>query len=252
MSGHSKWATIKHKKGAADAKRGKIFTKLIREITVAAKDKGGNIDTNPALRTAIDRAKEANMPKDNIDKAIKKGTGELPGVVYESCMFEGYGPAGVAIMVEVLTDNKNRTTAEIRNIFSKRSGNMAGSGSVGWIFTPKGYLLIDKSQGNEDDIFAISVDAGAEDLKTGTENYEIFCDPKDLDKVKQALIAKNIKCESAEITQIPSNTVKLGAQDGKQVLSLIEALEEQDDVQKVHANFDIPDDIMEKIAQEIE
>jgi len=252
MSGHSKWATIKHKKGAADAKRGRLFTKLIREITVAAKTGGGSLDTNPALRTAVDRAKAANMPKDNIDKAIKKGTGELPGITYEGCMFEGYGPAGVAIMVDALTDNKNRTTAEIRNIFSKRGGNMAGSGSVGWIFTAKGYILVDKSQASEDDIFSISVDAGAEDVKTSGNNYEIFCDPKDLENVKQALTSKNISWEDAELTMVPANTVKLGATEAKQVLSLVEMLEEQDDVQKVHANFDIPDEIMEKLAQEME
>lgn len=251
MSGHSKWASIKHKKGAADAKRGKLFTKLIREITVAAKDGGGDPDMNPALRTAISRANDANMPKDNIEKAIKKGTGELPGVSYESCMFEGYGPGGVAILVEALTDNKNRSSAEIRNIFSKKGGNMAGAGSVSWIFTPKGYILINKSQIDEEELFSITVDAGAEDIKTGENNYEVFSDPKDLEKIKEVLSAKDIKWEQAELTKIPNSTVKLSGNQAKQVLSLVETLEDHDDAQKVYANFDIPDEVLEEIAQEI-
>ncbi|MCF7873570.1 MAG: YebC/PmpR family DNA-binding transcriptional regulator [Candidatus Omnitrophica bacterium] len=251
MSGHSKWASIKHKKGAADAKRGKLFTKLIREITVAAKDSGGDPDINPALRTAISRANDANMPKDNIEKAIKKGTGELPGVSYESCMFEGYGPGGVAILVEALTDNKNRSSAEIRNIFSKKGGNMAGAGSVSWIFTPKGYILIDQSQIDEEELFSITVDAGAEDIKSSDKNYEIFCEPKDLEAIKEALSAKNIKWEDAELTKIPNSTIKLSGSQAKQVLSLVETLEDHDDAQKVYANFDIPDEVLEEIAQEI-
>ena len=251
MSGHSKWASIKHKKGAADAKRGRLFTKLIREITVAAREAGGNPDINARLRTAIQRANDANMPKDNIEKAIKKGTGELPGVTYESCMFEGYGPAGVAIMVETLTDNKNRTTAEVRNIFSKRGGNMAGSGSVAWIFTAKGYILIKKEAIGEEELFSVSVDAGAEDIKTSDKNYEIFCDPKDFENVKNAITAKGIEWENADLTMVPNSTIKLSGSQAKQVLALVEALEEHDDVQKVHANFDIPDEILEEIAQEM-
>ena len=251
MSGHSKWASIKHKKAAADAKRGRLFTKLIREITVAAKNGGGNPDINPALRTAIDRANAANMPKDNIEKAIKKGTGELPGVTYESCMFEGYGQGGVAIMVEALTDNKNRTSAEVRNIFSKKGGNLAGSGSVAWIFTQKGYILIDKSQIDEEGLFSVSVDAGAEDIKTGEKNYEVFCDPKDFENVKKALSDKGIKWETADLTMIPNSTIKLTGAQAKGVLALAEALEDHDDVQKVYANFDIPDEILEEIAQEL-
>ncbi|MCF7874977.1 MAG: YebC/PmpR family DNA-binding transcriptional regulator [Candidatus Omnitrophica bacterium] len=251
MSGHSKWASIKHKKGAADAKRGKLFTKLIREITVAAKDGGGDPDINPALRTAISRANDANMPKDNIEKAIKKGTGELPGVSYESCLFEGYGPGGVAILVEALTDNKNRSSAEIRNIFSKKSGNMAGAGSVSWIFTPKGYILINQSQIDEEELFAITVDAGAEDIKSSDKNYEIFCEPKSLETIKEALAKKNIKWEIAELNKIPNSTVKLSGNQAKQVLALVETLEDHDDVQKVYANFDIPDEVLEEIAQEI-
>lgn len=250
MSGHSKWASIKHKKGAADAKRGRLFTKLIREITVAAREGGGNTDTNPRLRTAISRAKDANMPSSNIDNAVKKGTGELPGVSYEACMFEGYGPGGVAILVEALTDNKNRTTAEVRNIFSKKNGNLAGSGSVAWIFNPKGYINVDRSQISEDELFSVSVDAGAEDIKTEEKVYEIYTNATDLENVKKALQAKGIKWEMADLTMIPSNTVKVGGQEAKQLMALMEALEEHDDVQKVYANFDIPDEILEELAAE--
>ena len=228
-----------------------MFTKLIREITVAAKDGGGSPETNPRLRTAIQRANDANMPKDNIDKAIKKGTGELPGVTYESCMFEGYGPGGVAIMVDTLTDNKNRSTAEIRNIFAKRNGNMAGAGSVAWIFTPKGYILIDKEQIGEEELFSVAVDAGAEDIKTSDKNYEVYCDPKDLENVKSAIQEKGVKWESADLTMLPNSTIKLSGPDAKQVLALMEALEDHDDVQKVYSNFDIPDEILEEIAQEL-
>jgi len=251
MSGHSKWSSIKHKKGAADAKRGRLFTKLIREITVAAKNGGGSPDTNPSLRTAINRAILANMPKDNITKAIKKGTGELPGVTYESCTFEGYGQGGVAILVETLTDNKNRSSAEIRNIFSKKGGNMAGAGSVGWIFTSKGYILIDKASISEDELFSVAVDAGAEDIKTSDKNYEIFTEPKNFESVKTALEAKGIKWVSEELTKIPNSTLKITGSDAKGLLSLIEVLEDHDDVQKVYANFDIPDEVLEEMAQEM-
>ncbi len=251
MSGHSKWASIKHKKGAADAKRGRLFTKLIREITVAAREGGGNPDTNARLRTAINAAKDANMPKDNIEKGVKKGTGELPGVSYESCTFEGYGPGGVAIIVEALTDNKNRAAAEIRNIFSKKGANMAGAGSVTWIFTPKGYVLVNKDQISEDEIFSISVDAGAEDVKSSEKSYEVFCDPKDFEAVKQAFQDKGIKWENAELTQVPNSTIKVTGNDAKQLLSLMETLDDHDDVQKVYANFDIPDEVLEEIAQEM-
>jgi len=251
MSGHSKWASIKHKKGALDAKRGRLFTKLMREVTVAAKEGGGNPDMNPRLRTAIQRAQDANMPKDNIEKAIKKGTGELPGVTYESLAFEGYGPGGVAIIVEALTDNKNRAAAEIRNIFSKRGGNMAGSGSVAWIFSSKGYILIDKTQLSEDELFSICIDAGAEDIKVSDKNYEVFCEPKDFENVKAALQEKNIAWESADLTKIPNSTIKITGNDAKQLLGLIEALEDHDDVQKVYANFDIPDEVLEEMAQEM-
>ncbi|MFH1768593.1 MAG: YebC/PmpR family DNA-binding transcriptional regulator [Candidatus Omnitrophota bacterium] len=251
MSGHSKWASIKHKKGAQDAKRGRLFSKLIKEITVSAREGGGNIDNNPRLRTAIQRARDANMPADNIEKAVKRGTGELPGITYESCIFEGYGQGGVAVLVEALTDNKNRTSAEVRNIFSKRGGNMAGSGSVAWIFNKKGYILIDKGQINEDELFSISVDAGAEDVKTDGENYEIFCDAQDLEAVKNAIKDKEVKWEMADLTMVPTSTIQVIGQNAKQLLSLIEALEDHDDVQKVYANFDIPEKVLEELAQEI-
>lgn len=192
MSGHSKWKTNKAKKTAADAKKGAIYTKLIKEITVASREGGGNPDTNPSLRTAIAKAREANMPSDNIKMAIKRGTGELPGVVYESVVYESYGPGGVAILVEALTDNKNRTSAELRNIMSKKGGSFAGAGSVSWMFSKKGYFLIDRSQINEDELMNIVLDAGAEDMKSDEKNYEVFTSPQNFEKVKQALDAKNL------------------------------------------------------------
>jgi len=251
MSGHSKWASIKHKKAAQDAKRGRLFTKLIRELTVSAREGGGNTETNPRLRTAMDRARAANMPSDNIDKAIKRGTGELPGVTYETCLFEGYGAGGVAIMVEALTDNKNRTSAEVRNIFSKKGGNLAGVGSVAWLFNTKGYILVAKNQVSEDDLFTVSVDAGAEDVKTEGKNFEVFCSPQDFEAVKNALKEKGVTWEMADLTKIPTSTVKVTGPQAKQVLSLAESLEDHDDVQHVYANFDIPDDILEEVAQEM-
>jgi YebC/PmpR family DNA-binding regulatory protein len=248
MSGHSKWAGIKHKKAAADAKKGKMYTKLIKEITVAARTGGGNPDTNSSLRAAMLKAKEENMPSDNVKMAIKRGTGELPGITYETVTYEGYAPGGVAVLIETLTDNKNRTTAEIRNIISKKNGNMAGAGSVSWMFTRKGYILIDKGAAKEEDLMDIVLEAGAEDMKVSDKNFEITTAPVDLEKVKAALQAKSIQWQTAESTMIPSSTVKVEGNDAKQVLSMIEALEDHDDVQNVHANFDIPDEIMEQIA----
>lgn len=242
MSGHSKWATIKHKKAATDAKRGQAFTKLIKEITVAARS-GGNIDTNPRLRVAISRAKEVNMPADNIDRAVKKGTGELPGVVYEEITYEGYGPGGVAIIVEVLTDNKNRASSEVRNLFTKKGGNMAGAGSVSWIFEKKGLITVPKSGVDEDKLMSIALDAGAEDMTVEDEVYEIKTQPNDLDKVKKAIEDNKIKTDSAETTMLPKNTIALSGDAAKQVLQLVESLEDHDDVQNVYANFDIPDDV---------
>jgi YebC/PmpR family DNA-binding regulatory protein len=252
MSGHSKWAGIKHKKAALDARKGKIYTKIIKEITVAAREGGGNPDTNPRLRTAMGKAKEENMPSDNVKMAIKRGTGELPGVSYETVVYEGYAPGGVAIMIEALTDNKNRTTAEIRNIMSKKNGNMAGAGSVNWMFTKKGYILVEKSLAKEDELMNIVIEAGAEDMKSDDKNFEITTSIADLENVKAALSAKNIKWQTAELTMIPSSTVKLVGSDAKQVLGLVEALEDHDDVQQVYANFDIPDEILEQMAAEEE
>lgn len=247
MSGHSKWASIKHKKGALDAKRGKLFTKLIREISVAARHGGGNPDSNPRLRLGIQRAKDANMPQDNIERAIKKGTGELAGVNYEEVTYEGYGPGGIAIMVEVLTDNKNRATGEIRTVFSKKGGNMAGQGSVNWIFEKKGYIVINKSEIEEDRLMSIVLEAGAEDLKTEETTYAVTTSPLDFDKVKKAIQDNNIKIEVAEVTNVPKTTVTVTGDDARKVLSLVSELEDHDDVQNVYANFDIPDAILKEL-----
>ena len=245
MSGHSKWATIKHKKAATDAKRGNLFTKLIREITVAARNGGGDSDTNPRLRTALDRAKQSSMPQDNIDRAIKKGTGELEGVTYEEFSIEGYGAGGVAIIVELLTDNKNRTTADIRNIFSKKNGNIAGAGSVSWMFQKKGYIEIDrKANPDEDKIMGIVLDAGAQDMQTEEDVYAVTTDARDLEAVRKTLENNKIKTKSSEITMIPSTVIKLEGEAAKQVMGLVEALEEHDDVQNVYANFDIPNELI--------
>lgn len=250
MSGHSKWKTNKGKKGIADAKRGAMFTKIIKELVVVAKAGGGNPDTNPRLRAVMQKAKEANMPSDNVKMAIKRGTGELPGVVYEAVMYEAYGPGGVAILVDSLTDNKNRTTAEIRNIMSKKGGNMAGAGAVSWMFTQKGYISVAKESIKEDELMNIVLDAGAEDMKHEGETYEIYTAIADLEKVKQALTDKGIKWIDAELTMIPSSTIKVTGHEAKQVLSLVETLEDHDDVQQVYANFDIPDEIFDEVASE--
>lgn len=250
MSGHSKWKTNKGKKMAADAKKGAVYTKLIKEITVAARDGGGNPDSNTRLRALIQKAKEANMPSDNVKMAVKRGTGELPGVIYESVVYEAYGPGGVAILVEALTDNKNRTSAELRNIMSKKGGNFAGAGSVSWMFAKKGYFLIEKSQAKEEELMDMVLEAGAEDMKSDEKNYEITTAAQNFEKVKQILDEKGIKCQDAEVTMIPSSSIKLTGGDAKQLLGLIDALEEHDDVQQVYANFDIPDEILEESASE--
>ncbi len=249
MSGHSKWATIKHKKGALDAKRGKLFSKITKEITVAAKQ-GKDPDTNPRLRLALSKAKEANMPSDNIDRAVKKGTGELPGVIYEEVIYEGYGAGGVAILVEALTDNKNRTTAEVRTIFSKQNGNMAGQGSVSWMFVKKGYFLIPKSKAEEEKLMDLALNAGAEDLKADNGNFEVITNIKDFEAVKDAFAKNKIEWLDAEVTMVPNSTIRLNEPQAKQVLGLVELLEDHDDVQNVYANFDIPDEIMQKIGKE--
>lgn len=249
MSGHSKWASIKHKKGAADAKKGALYTKLIKEITMSARNGGGNPDMNPALRTAMNKAREANMPSDNVKNAIKRGTGELPGVVYETVTYEAYGPAGVAIMIEALTDNKNRTTAELRNILSKKSGNMAGAGSVAWIFQKKGYIVVDKAAVKEDVLMDAALEAGAEDIKSQEKSFEVLTIPQEFEKVKSHLQEKGIAYQSAEVTMLPTSVIKVsGASEAKQILSLVESLEDHDDVQEVYANFDIPDELIEQVA----
>lgn len=250
MSGHSKWASIKHKKAATDAKRGAAFTKMIREITAAAKSGGGNPDMNPRLRTAIDRAKGINMPSNNIENAIKKGTGELPGVTYEEVSFDAYGPGGVAMLVTGLTDNKNRTTAEIRNILSKKNGSLAGAGATSFLFSTKGFISIEKDKIGEEELMDTVLDAGAEDIKSDGNYHEITCDINDLAAVKAAIEAKNIPTVTAEMTMIPSNYVKVVGNDAKSLLALMESLEEHEDVQNVYANFDIPDEEMDKIAVE--
>lgn len=250
MSGHSKWASIKHKKAATDAKRGKVFTKLIKMITVAARSGGGDVNANPGLRLAVQKAKESNMPADNIERAIKKGTGEIPGVSYEHVSYEGYGPGGIAFFIEGLTDNKNRMTSEVRNIFSKAGGNLAGSGSVNWLFEKKGFFVINKSEVSEDKLMSVILDAGAEDLSLESDTYEVKGKPHDYEKIKKALEDNKIKTESAEITMIPKTTVKVTGDQAKQVLRLVEQLEDNDDVQNVYANFDIPDDILKEEIKE--
>ncbi len=248
MAGHSKWAQIKHKKAKLDAQKGKIFSKLIREIIVAARLGGGNPDFNPRLRLAIEKAKSHNMPWENIERAIKKGTGELEGTHYEQVVYEGYGPGGAAIMVVALTDNKNRTAGEIRHIFSKYGGNMAGVGSVAWQFEEKGVIYVDKDVISEDELLEVVLDAGAEDLKVEGDSYTITTSPKDFENVKKALEEKNIKYSHAEITMLPKSTVKVDPKKAEQLLKLIEALEDQDDVQNVYSNFDIPEETLKAFS----
>ncbi len=249
MSGHSKWSTIKHKKAAQDAKRGKTFTKLIKEITVAARLGGGDPSANPRLRAAIDAAKASNMPKSNIERAIKKGTGELEGVSYEEVTYEGYGPGGVALLVETITDNRQRTVAEVRHILSKRGGNMGEPGSVAWIFEKKGLIVIDKSKVDEDTLMTIALEAGAEDIKDSDSEWEVETAPETLSDVKAAIEAAGIEILSSEVTMVPGNTVTVeDEKQAQQLLALMNALEENDDVQHVYANFDIPDEILEQVA----
>jgi YebC/PmpR family DNA-binding regulatory protein len=247
MSGHSKWATIKHKKGALDAKRGKIFTRLIKEITIAAKS-GGDPEKNPRLRGAVAAAKAENMPADNIKRAIQRGTGELPGVSYEEVTFEGYGPGGVAILVQVSTDNRNRTVSELRHTFSKNGGNMGEAGSVGWMFHKKGDIIIAKSAAKEDDLMNLVLEAGAEDLKDDGESWEILTDPSAYEGVLEALKNAGIKTEVAEVAMVPQNYTKLEGQQANTMIRLLEALEDNDDVEHVYSNFDIDQKQLEEVA----
>jgi YebC/PmpR family DNA-binding regulatory protein len=247
MSGHSKWSSIKHKKAATDAKRGKIFTKLIKEITVAARMGGGDAETNPRLRAAILAAKGENMPKDNIARAVKKGTGELEGVNYEEIIYEGYGPGGAAVLIESLTDNKNRTVADIRYIFSKAGGNMGENGCVAWMFDKKGYIAVEDKAVDEEALMEAALDAGAEDIREDDGNFEVISTPEDFEGVKAAIDNASIPYAVAEMTMLPQSTTLLKGKEAEQMVRLMDALEDCDDVQKVYTNADIPDEIVNNI-----
>ncbi|HYP56545.1 MAG TPA: YebC/PmpR family DNA-binding transcriptional regulator [Solirubrobacterales bacterium] len=248
MSGHSKWSSIKHKKGAADAKRGKLFTKLARAITVAARDGGGDPDGNPALATAVQKAKGASMPKDNIQRAIDRGTGAGgDAAAIEKVVFEGYGPGGAAVLVEALTDNRNRTSAEVRHAFTKHNGSLGEPGSVAWIFEKRGVVTVDAARYDEDDLI-VAIDAGAEDVRDEGEALRVLCGPSELGAVREALEGAGIEVEAADLAMEPKSTVEVKGNDAKSLLGLIEALEDDDDVNEVHANFDIPDEVLQKLA----
>jgi YebC/PmpR family DNA-binding regulatory protein len=244
MSGHSKWSSIKHKKAATDAKRGKIFTKLIKEITVAARSGGGDESANPRLRAAIQAAKAENMPKDNIERAVKKGTGELEGVSYEESLYEGYGPGGAAVLVESLTDNKNRTVADIRSIFGKNGGSLGENGCVAWMFNKKGYIAIESKSIEEEKLMEIALDAGAEDIREDNSNFEVITAPGDFEAVKEAIENAAIPYIDAEVTMLPKTTTNLAGKEAEQMMRLMELLDDCDDVQKVYTNADIPEEIM--------
>ena len=248
MSGHSKWSTIRRKKEKIDAKKGKVFTKLIKALTLAARQGGGDPVTNPSLRLAIVNAKTANMPNDNIERAIKKGTGELPGVTYEETVYEGYGAGGVAILLDILTDNKNRTLAEIRHTFSKNNGNMGSPGCVSWIFQPRGLFIFDKDRVDEDELLEAALNAGADDVTSEADTYEIFTDVENFEQVKEAFHEMGLDYNLGELTKLPSVTQKIAGKEAVQVLRLVDLLEDHDDVQHVYANFDIDDDVMEQIG----
>jgi YebC/PmpR family DNA-binding regulatory protein len=249
MSGHSKWATIKHKKGAADARRGKVFTKLIKEITVAARTGGGDTEGNPRLRAAIAAAKAENMPADNIKRAVQKGTGELPGATYEEVVYEGYGPSGVAMLVEAATDNKNRTTSEIRHTFSKHAGNLGAAGCVAWMFHKRGYIVLEKGKASEETLLELVTDAGAEDMNDDGSNWEILSSPEKFHHVVDRLKAAQITPAAAEVSMVPQSYVKLSGRHAEQMLRLIEELEDHDDVQHVYANFDIEEAELHALTQ---
>ena len=248
MSGHSKWSTIKHKKAAKDAKKGKLFTKFIKEITVAARMGGGDLNSNPRLRTAVLTARANSMPNDNIDRAIKKGTGELEGVTYEEIQYEGYGPGGAAILAQVVTDNKNRTVSEIRRLFSNHGGHLGETGCVSWMFDKKGLITVEKSQIDEERLMGMVLDAGAEDVKDEDELFEVVTPPEDFEKVKERLDREKVAVASAQVTMVPKNSVNVDAKHVEQILKLTEELEDHDDVQNVSANFNIPTEFMEKAS----
>ncbi len=248
MSGHSKWASIKHKKGAADAKRGKVFSRLNKEITVAARLGGGDPGGNPRLRSAIQAAKAENMPKHNMERAIKKGTGELEGASYEECNYEAYGPGGEAIMIDCLTDNKNRTVAEVKHLFERHGGNLGEPGCVSWIFEKKGLIVFERESVEEERLLELALEAGAEDIKEEETQFEILTDPSDFESVKKAFDGEGLSYTVAEVSMIPQNTVSLEGRDAERMLNLIETLEEHDDINHVYANFDIPDEVMEALS----
>jgi YebC/PmpR family DNA-binding regulatory protein len=249
VSGHSKWATIKHKKGKTDARRGKLFSKLSRAITVAAREGGPDPTMNISLANAIEKAKAESMPKDNIERAIQRGGGGADGETYEHILYEGYGPAGVAIIVEVLTDNKNRSAAEVRNIFSKHGGQLAQPGAVAWVFERRGSIMVDGGKFAEDDVMTAAIEAGAEDVVQDGDQFEVLTQPADFTAVRDAIVAAGIEFEQAELTMIPKNTVKLEENDARKTMKIVDALEDSDDVQEVFANFDISDDILESLAE---
>jgi YebC/PmpR family DNA-binding regulatory protein len=251
MSGHSKWAQIKHKKAHTDAKKGKVFTQIVKEISVAARLGGGDPNGNPRLRLAIEKAKEVNMPHDNVKRAIMKGTGELPGTSYEEFLYEGYGPGGVAVLIETMTDNKNRTLPEIRHLMAKHGGNLGEAGCVAWMFDKKGYLLVEKSKVSEDTLMTVALDAGAEDMKNDPkeDNFEVITAPEDLNKVKSALEDAGIPVSLAETTMLPKSYIPVDEKTAEQTIRLIEVLEENEDVQNVYANFDVPDEVMTKASK---
>ena len=244
MSGHSKWSTIKRKKGAADAQRAKLWGKLLRFVEVAARDGGGSIEANPTLATAVQKAKEASVPNDNIERAIKRGTGEIQGESFEEASYEGYAPAGVAVLVHCLTNNRNRTAQDVRSVFNGHGGKMAEPGAVSWMFEGKGVVIVTKDAGNEDEVFLVAADAGAEDVRSSEETVEVITPPEATATVRAALEGAGVRVESSDITQIPKSTIEPSEEDARKILKLIDALEELDDVQDVYANFDIPDDVL--------
>ncbi|MFH0958059.1 MAG: YebC/PmpR family DNA-binding transcriptional regulator [Pseudomonadota bacterium] len=248
MSGHNKWSTIKHKKGAADAKRGKVFSKLIKELTIAARMGGGDADGNPRLRTALNAARNANMPKENIERAIKRGTGEIEGVNYEEIIYEGYGPGGVAVMVEALTDNKNRTVAEIRHIFDKYNGNLGETGCVNWMFQKKGMIVISAEGLTEDEVMELALENGAQDVAVEEDSFEISVDPSDFESVRKAVEDRGWKIDDAEITMVPQNTLKLDGKKAEQMLKMMDTLDDHDDLERVYANFDISEEEMMNLS----
>jgi YebC/PmpR family DNA-binding regulatory protein len=248
MSGHSKWSTIKHKKAATDARRGKLFTKLIRELTSAARAGGGEVESNPRLRTAVAAAKNANMPGDTIERAIKKGTGDLEGEVYEEVVYEGYGAGGVAVLVDVLTDNKNRTVAEVRHLFSKHGGSLGEHGCAAHVFDRKGFITMEASQIEEDDLFELVADAGGDDIQADGDIYEIYTEPEAFEAVRTALEERGLTIDLAEVTMVPQTTVELEGKQAEQVLRFLDALDDNDDVRKAYANFDISDEVMAELS----